>query len=133
RLGFDDGHAQYLAGHLPGAVFVDMDRELSRPGEPSEGRHPLPDDEALEAAARRWGICEGDAVVVYDDARSLPASRLWWALTRAGLRDVRVLDGGLPAWRGGGGRIEQGEVIAEPGDVTLGRPGTADVLDTSQI
>ena len=133
RLGFDDGHESYLAGHLPGAVFVDLERELSRPGEPSEGRHPLPADDDLAAAARRWGISAGQPVVVYDDSRSLPASRVWWALRRAGLADVRVLDGGLSAWRAAGGAIETGEVVPAPGDVRLGAPGTADVLDTGQV
>lgn len=133
RLGFDDGHENYLAGHLPGAVFVDLERELSRPGDPSEGRHPLPSDDDLAAAVRRWGITEGQQVVVYDDSRSLPASRVWWALRRAGLSEVRVLDGGLSAWRSSGGAIEIGEVIPEPGDVRLSVPGTADVLDTAQV
>lgn len=94
-LGRTDGHEQYRAGHIPEAVFVDVERDLTRHGEPHEGRHPLPDDAALAAAARRWGVRQGVPVVVYDDERMLPASRAWWALRRAGL-DVRVLDGG---WR----------------------------------
>ncbi|MDR6865742.1 thiosulfate/3-mercaptopyruvate sulfurtransferase [Microbacterium resistens] len=133
RLGFDDGHEHYLAAHIPGAVFVDLERELSRPGAPSEGRHPLPADEDLAAAARRWGIREGEPVVVYDDSRSLPASRVWWALRRAGLADVRVLDGGLSAWRAAGGELAEGAVVPPEGDIRLGSPGTADVLDTGQV
>ncbi|MGB3377031.1 MAG: rhodanese-like domain-containing protein, partial [Microbacterium sp.] len=69
QLGRSDGREEYLAGHIPGAVFIDVESELSRHGEPREGRHPLPDDAALAAAARRWGIRAGVPVVVYDDHR----------------------------------------------------------------
>ncbi|WP_460004697.1 sulfurtransferase [Microbacterium xylanilyticum] len=133
RLGHSDGHENYLAGHLPGAVFADLEAELAAHGAPSDGRHPLPSDEELEQAARRWGIRQGQTVVVYDDTRSLPASRAWWALRRAGVVDVRVLDGGLSAWRAAGGAVEEGEVVPPPGDVVLGRPGAADVLDTDEV
>ncbi|GAA4491298.1 sulfurtransferase [Microbacterium panaciterrae] len=133
RLGFTDGHEQYLAGHLPGAVFADLEAELAGHGAPSEGRHPLPSDDALQSAARRWGIGQGQTVVVYDDSRSLPASRAWWALRRAGVADVRVLDGGLSVWRAEGGAIEEGEVVPAPGDVVLVSPGSADILDTAQV
>lgn len=133
RLGHTDGHENYLAGHLPGAVFADLEAELAAHGAPSDGRHPLPSDEELEQAARRWGIRQGQTVVVYDDTRSLPASRAWWALRRAGVADVRVLDGGLSAWRAAGGAVEEGEVVPPPGDVVLGRPGAADVLDTDEV
>lgn len=133
RLGFTDGRENYRAGHLPGAVFADLEGELAAHGAPADGRHPLPSDDELEQAARRWGIRQGQAVVVYDDARSLPASRAWWALRRAGVADVRVLDGGLGAWRAAGGAVEEGEVVAPSGDVVLARPGTTDVLDADQV
>jgi len=133
RLGFTDGHANYLAGHIPGAVFADLEAELAGHGSASDGRHPLPSDEDLEQAARRWGIRQGQSVVVYDDSRSLPASRAWWALRRAGIADVRVLDGGLGAWRAAGGELETGAVTPPPGDVVLGRPGTTDVLGTDEV
>lgn len=130
QLGRDDGYEQYLAGHIPGAVFVDVERDLSRHGEPHEGRHPLPDDEQLARAARRWGVRNGVPIVVYDDHRMLSASRAWWALHRAGLADVRVLDGGWSAWVGAGGAVEQGEVTVPEGDVELTAPGDAGVIDT---
>lgn len=133
RLGFTDGQEDYRAGHLPGAVFADLEAELAAHGVPSEGRHPLPSDEDLAQAARRWGIRQAQTVVVYDDARSLPASRAWWALRRAGVVDVRVLDGGLGAWRAAGGALEAGEVVPPLGDVVLTRPGTADVLDADGV
>ena len=131
QLGRDDGREQYLAGHIPGAVFVDVERELSRHGEPREGRHPLPEDAALGAAARRWGIRDGVPVVVYDDHRMLAASRAWWALRRAGLADVRVLDGGWPAWRAAGGAVATGDVQVAEGDVVLAAPGDAGTIDTA--
>ncbi|PYD02156.1 sulfurtransferase [Microbacterium esteraromaticum] len=128
-LGRSDGHDQYLAGHIPGAVFLDVERDLTRHGEPHEGRHPLPPDAALAAAARRWGVRQGAPVVIYDDDRMLPASRAWWALRRAGL-DARVLDGGWQAWLAAGGEVETGEVAPAPGDVALGAPGDAGIIDT---
>lgn len=128
-LGRTDGHDQHLAGHIPGAVFLDVERDLTRHGEPHEGRHPLPDDAALAAAARRWGVRRGASVVVYDDDRMLPASRAWWALRRAGL-EVRVLDGGWQAWLSIGGEVETGEVFVPEGDVALGSPGDQGVIDT---
>ncbi|MEV7633500.1 sulfurtransferase [Microbacterium sp. NPDC089318] len=124
-----DGRRQYLAGHIPGAVFLDVERDLTRHGEPHEGRHPLPADAALAAAARRWGVHQGASVVVYDDDRMLPASRAWWALRRAGL-DVRVLDGGWRAWLAAGGEVETGEVTPAQGDVALGAPGDDGIIDT---
>ncbi|MFE1881872.1 sulfurtransferase, partial [Streptomyces diastatochromogenes] len=94
-----DGRAEYVAGHLPGAVFVDLDRELaSAPGE--HGRHPLPDLAEFGAAMRRAGVSAGRPVVVYDGGQGWAAARAWWLLRWTGHPDVRVLDGGLPAWQG---------------------------------
>jgi thiosulfate/3-mercaptopyruvate sulfurtransferase len=115
-LGSDTGHADYLAGHLPGAVYVDLETELAAPPSPAEGRHPLPSLQALESAARRWGLENGSRVVVYDATGGLAAARAWWLLRWAGLSDVTILDGGLAAWTG---PLESGEVAPEPGDVTL--------------
>ncbi|WP_214466533.1 sulfurtransferase [Microbacterium flavescens] len=119
RLDQPDGRPEYLAGHVPGAVYVDLESELSRHGRPEDGRHPLPALDDLQTAARRWGLRSGDTVVVYDDARSLGASRAWWLLTRSGVTDVRVLDGGLGAWKAAGLALDTGEVVPEPGDVVL--------------
>jgi thiosulfate/3-mercaptopyruvate sulfurtransferase len=119
RLDRPDGRPEYLAGHVPGAVFVDLDRELASHGEPTDGRHPLPDVSDLQAAARRWGIDEGDTVVVYDDLASLSAARAWWVLTDAGIADVRILDGALSAWSRAGHPLESGDVVPDPGAVVL--------------
>ncbi|MFD9094998.1 sulfurtransferase [Streptomyces collinus] len=94
-----DGRAEYAAGHLPGAVFVDLDRELaSAAGE--HGRHPLPDLAEFGAAMRRAGVSSDRPVVVYDGGQGWAAARAWWLLRWTGHPDVRVLDGGLPSWRG---------------------------------
>jgi thiosulfate/3-mercaptopyruvate sulfurtransferase len=118
-LGDDRGREHYRAGHLPGAVYADLDTELADPPSAAAGRHPLPSVLRLQSAARRWGIRTGDPVVAYDDAGGTVAARAWWLLRWAGLADVRLLDGGLAAWRRAGGALEPGEVVPEPGDVVL--------------
>lgn len=125
-----DGRAAYRRGHLPGAVWVDLEHELARSGRPDEGRHPLPATADLQAAARRWGLNEGDLVVAYDDANGLAAARAWWLLRRAGV-DVRVLDGGLAAWRTAGLPLETGDVLPTPGAVTLAE-ATGDTLSIDE-
>ena len=116
QLGRSDGREQYRAGHLPGAVYVDLETDLAAPGTPAEGRHPLPSLPALQSAARRWGLEDGSRVVVYDATGGLAAARAWWLLRWAGLADVHVLDGGLAAWSG---PLDRGDVVPEPGHVTL--------------
>ncbi|MEO8692059.1 MAG: sulfurtransferase [Acidimicrobiales bacterium] len=93
------GHAAYLGGHIPGAVWVDLDRELSAPASPTSGRHPMPTPRAFADAMTRLGVDDATPVVVYDDARGSIAARLWWMLQVLG-HDVAVLDGGIDAWRG---------------------------------
>ncbi|WP_265520671.1 sulfurtransferase [Oerskovia flava] len=126
-LGRTDGHAQYLAGHLPGAVYVDLESELAAPASPASGRHPLPDVDALQAAARRWGVRADSDVVVYDAVGGTSAARAWWLLRWAGHGQVRILDGGLEAWLRAGRDLETGDVVPEPGDVVV-RPGAMPVL-----
>ncbi|MGK8553401.1 sulfurtransferase [Nocardia amamiensis] len=128
-LGDPDGPQHYLDGHIPGAVFVDLETELASPPSPARGRHPLPDPAQLEKCARSWGLCDGDPVVVYDATGGMAAARAWWLLRWAGVADVRILDGGLPAWTGAGGPIATGaEADPEPGDVELS-PGRLPVID----
>lgn len=114
-----DGHQAYLQAHIPGAVYVSLEDELSDHAVTGRGRHPLPTGRNLEAAARRWGVRRTKPVVVYDDWNRAASGRLWWLLTASGLTDVRILDGGLPAWTAVGGELEAGEVAPEPGNVTL--------------
>ncbi|MFI9388471.1 rhodanese-like domain-containing protein [Kutzneria sp. NPDC052558] len=115
-LGDPDGHRHYLDGHIPGAVYVDLDTELAGHGEPADGRHPLPDIAALQAAARRWGVTTGKAVVAYDNSGGTAAARAWWLLKWAGVEDVRLLDGGLDAWRRKRSTVD---VHPQAGDIVL--------------
>ena len=127
RLGGPPGIGEYLAGHIPGAVFTDLGRDLS--GEPgAAGRHPLPEREAFEAAMRRVGVRAAAQVVVYDAADSTAAARAWWLLRYFGHPDVRVLDGGYAAWTAAGLPVETGERTPPPGDFTA-VPGHAPMLD----
>ena len=125
----DDGHDQYLAGHVPGAAYVSLDDALAAPHVPGvTGRHPLPEAAVLQAAMRAAGVSAARPVVVYDDWHSIAAARAWWLLRWAGHDDVRVLDGGWRAWRAGGGDVETGEVRPEPGDLVV-EPGGRAVVD----
>jgi thiosulfate/3-mercaptopyruvate sulfurtransferase len=119
KLGGPPGRAEFRRGHLPGAVYVDLDTELAGHGEPADGRHPLPAPADLQAAARGWGLDDGDTVVVYDDLGNLSAARAWWLLRNAGIRDVRLLDGGLAAWRAAELPVVAGEEPVLAGSVTL--------------
>jgi thiosulfate/3-mercaptopyruvate sulfurtransferase len=119
RLGEPDGYAAYLQGHLPGAVYVSLEDELSDHAIAGRGRHPLPSGRSVQAAARRWGIRQDVLVVVYDDWNRAGSARAWWVLTAAGLTNVRILDGGLSAWRSAGGALDSGPVTPRLGNVTV--------------
>lgn len=119
RLDEPDGKPAYLQGHLPGAVYVSLEDELSDRTVSGRGRHPLPSGRAVEAAARRWGVRQGVPTVVYDDWNRAGSARAWWVLTAAGLADVRILDGGLSAWRSAGCDLATGPVTPRPGDATV--------------
>jgi thiosulfate/3-mercaptopyruvate sulfurtransferase len=114
-----DGRAAYAAGHLPGAVYVDLDSDLSDHSVTGRGRHPLPSAAALQRSARRWGLNPGDPVVVYDDWGGQAASRAWWLLRAAGVEDVRLLDGGWSAWQRSGNPTETVEPEPNPGTLTI--------------
>ena len=96
----EQGKAEYLSSHLPGARFVDLDTDLSRTQGP--GRHPLPTVEAFAGTLGRMGIGADHTVVAYDASGGAIASRLWWMLNSVGHRSAFVLDGGFPAWEAAG-------------------------------
>ncbi|SDP14988.1 thiosulfate/3-mercaptopyruvate sulfurtransferase [Nakamurella panacisegetis] len=109
----------YLAGHVPGAVFVDLDADLAGPPGVG-GRHPLPRPADLQKVWRAAGIVDDSSVVVYDPKDSSVAARAWWLLRWSGLSSVRVLDGGLAAWVAGGHPVETGPGASpRPGSITV--------------
>jgi thiosulfate/3-mercaptopyruvate sulfurtransferase len=131
ELGRTDGREQYLAGHAPGAVFVDLDAELADPvGDGSRGRHPLPGHERFAVAMRRAGVTRDRTVVVYDDWNGAAATRAWWLLRYHGHPDVRVVDGGFQAYVATGGPVDAGDVHPPPGDFRAD-PGHLPVLDAA--
>ncbi|MFH8366569.1 sulfurtransferase [Streptomyces sp. NPDC018031] len=117
QLGGPPGRPEYEAGHIPGAVYVDLDTELAGAAG-AAGRHPLPDLPVFTAAMRRAGVTAGRDVVVYDGGQGWAAARAWWLLSWAGHPRVRVLDGGLAAWTAGGGPLTTGQPAVAEGDFT---------------
>lgn len=135
RMGGPPGHREFLAGHLPGAHYVDLDRDLADPAaDPVDdrGRHPLPDVDRFGEAMRRAGVREDRPVVVYDDWDGRAAARAWWLLRHHGHDDVRVLDGGWRAWQRAGDEIQTGETSVEPGTFRA-RPGRLPVVSADEL
>ncbi|MFE7778769.1 sulfurtransferase [Streptomyces sp. NPDC057445] len=124
QLGGPPGRPAYGSGHLPGAVYVDLDTELAGPPG-AGGRHPLPDVTAFGAVMRRAGVSGSTPVVVYDGGQGWAAARAWWLLRWTGHRNVRVLDGGLAGWEG---PLTTEVPAPEPGDFTP-VPGALPLLD----
>jgi thiosulfate/3-mercaptopyruvate sulfurtransferase len=111
RFRLDDplwGEREYRAGHVPGAVFADLDRDLSGAKTGSNGRHPLPDVAAFLETLGRFGIGGSVQVVAYDQTNGMFASRLWWMLRWLGHEDVAVLDGGFQKWVAEGREVTPG-------------------------
>ena len=131
RLGGPGGPEEFRAGHVPGAVYVDLDRDLAGPPG-AGGRHPLPDTEVFVAAMRRAGVSDDVPVVVYDDWSGHAAARAWWLLRHHGHRDVRLLDGAWPAWQAAGAPVETGDASPAPGDFT-GEPGSMPVVGADDV
>lgn len=99
------GGDEYAAGHLPGAAFVDLERDLSSPKGAGPGRHPLPTAAAFAALLSRLGVTAATQVVAYDDAGGAIAARVWWLMRHFGLPRGAVLDGGIGAWTRAGGQL----------------------------
>jgi thiosulfate/3-mercaptopyruvate sulfurtransferase len=120
------GRDEYLAGHIPGAVFVELD-EVTGEG---PGRHPLPTGTQFEEAMRRAGVRAHTRVVAYDDSGGSVAARLWFLLRWFGHGDQAVLNGGLKAWAG---PLEQGGVEVARGDFVAGRPDRSRILEFADV
>jgi thiosulfate/3-mercaptopyruvate sulfurtransferase len=129
RLGGPPGLDSYREGHLPGAVFTDLDRDLAAPPGPG-GRHPLPGQMVFQQAMRAAGVSDDRPVVVYDDRDATAAARAWWLLRYYGHRGVRVLDGGYQGWLAAGFPVTAADPARPPGDFTA-RPGHMPVLDAA--
>lgn len=108
------GEEAFAAGHIPGAHYAHLDRDLSGPLTPTSGRHPLPDMTKLAQRLGQWGVSESTQVVAYDDAGGAFAARLWWLLRTMGHDRVAVLDGGFSAWRRGGHPVSTDEAESRP-------------------
>ncbi|MDX8146162.1 sulfurtransferase [Lentzea sp. BCCO 10_0061] len=137
RLGGPPGRQDYEVSHVPGAVYVDLDTELSAPPGIG-GRHPLPDPERLQEVLRGAGVREGGQVVAYDGGDGSVAARVWWLLRWAGFGEVAVLDGGFAAWEAAGLPVTAdvpaaptGDTEGDAGDVVV-RPGQMPVLDADE-
>jgi thiosulfate/3-mercaptopyruvate sulfurtransferase len=128
RLGGPSTYPEFLAGHVPGAYWLDLDADLADPPGRS-GRHPLPDPDRLQSRLRSCGIDDDSRVVAYDDGNATAAARAWWVLRWAGLDSVQVLDGGLAAWIGAGGALQPGPVGSRPPGTVTVRPGAMPTLD----
>lgn len=130
RLTGPNARADYEAGHVAGAAFVDLDVELAAtPGR--GGRHPLPDPDTFAAAMRGHGVSADRTVVCYDFSDSSWAARAWWLLRYHGHPDVRLLDGGYAAWERAGGPVEAGPATPERGDFQC-RPGGMPMLTATE-
>jgi len=122
------GRDAYLAGHVPGAVFIDLDRDITASEGP--GRHPIPSLAQFEEAMRAAGLEPDSRVVVYDDLGGSSAARLWWLLRYYGHPAVAVLDGGLPAWEG---TVETDAVSPRRGGFQAAEPDRAMVVDRANV
>jgi len=122
--------AEYAAGHLPGAVFLDVDTDLSAPTGP--GRHPLPDPDDFAALLAGRGFGDDHVIVAYDDADGVYAARLWWMLRWIGHPGARLLDGGLRAWRAAGHALSTDEPRHPPATMTV-HPGPTRLIDRDDL
>jgi thiosulfate/3-mercaptopyruvate sulfurtransferase len=126
------GEAEYAESHIPGAVYMNIDTDLSAPRGAGPGRHPLPSPQAFAEAAGRAGIGAETHVVAYDQVGGAYAARLWWLLHYFGHGRVSVLDGGWPAWVAAGYPVEHGSSRVPPA-VFVPQPQSGMVVDAEQV
>jgi thiosulfate/3-mercaptopyruvate sulfurtransferase len=128
----DAGRQAYLEAHIPGAVYADLNRDLSSPVTLESGRHPLPDPQILARRLGELGIGDDTQVIAYDQANGSFAARLWWLLRWLGHPQVAVLDGGFTAWNAAGGATQSGQRAVKPRHLTP-RAAADGVLSTAQV
>ncbi len=126
------GRLAWLDGHIPGAVYADLDQDLAGPVSQTSGRHPLPDIDSICETFGNFGIDETTTVVVYDSGNGGVAARAWWLLRWLGHDRVALLDGGLAAWEEAGNPLESGPLIAD-GRRFIGTPDNDMVINTDEI
>ncbi|GGY93378.1 sulfurtransferase [Novosphingobium colocasiae] len=130
----DQGRTDYLAGHIPGARYAHLDRDLSGRSDGTNGRHPLPDRDVLAGWLRAQGLHAGQQVVAYDASGGAFAARAWWLLRWLGHAEVAVLDGGRQAWVTIKHSLEGGEPApALAGDFAAGMPLVAGTVDADEV
>jgi thiosulfate/3-mercaptopyruvate sulfurtransferase len=110
----EGGRRAYLEGHIPGARYADLNRDLSAPITATSGRHPLPSPGDFAGTLARLGVGRTTQVIAYDDSAGAFAARLWWMLRWVGHPAAAVLDGGIKAWVSGGGALQSGEETPLP-------------------
>ncbi|HSI56960.1 MAG TPA: sulfurtransferase [Ideonella sp.] len=127
------GEQAFLAGHVPGAVYLNLDQALSGPKTGLNGRHPLPQLEDFVKRMAELGAGKDTQIVAYDSSGGMYAARLWWLMRWAGHRAAAVLDGGLPAWRAAGLELETGPAQPRtPGSLVAG-PTLVKTVDHAQV
>jgi thiosulfate/3-mercaptopyruvate sulfurtransferase len=131
------GREAYAAGHLPGALFADLEHALSGAKRAEDGafrgRHPLPDQDAFVELLRGWGVNDATQVVAYDAHGGMFAARLWWMLRWIGHEAVAVLDGGLPAWQALGQALQTDAPPARPRGTIAKRAPLVTTVDVRDV
>jgi thiosulfate/3-mercaptopyruvate sulfurtransferase len=126
------GREAWDSGHIPGAFYADLDKDLAAPVTEDSGRHPLPDPGAFAALLGSWGLTPEMRVIAYDNAGGGVAARLWWLLRWAGHEHALLLDGGLPAWEANEGVLDTTQPSTREGSYPI-KPGSMPVIAVADL
>ena len=127
------GKEQYLEGHIPGAHYVDLERDLSCPENPQLGRHPLPTPESWANTRSQLGISSDSKIVIYDDLENTYSARMWWMLTATGHKNVQILDGGFHTWTSLGNPVELGDNQPSPLKLEANVVGYTNLIEMQDV